>query len=170
MSDNKNLLFTSAVCVHRELYNELANNLLSDKSKYSVKKRTKTFLETWQKKSSVIYKRWNKNGYLDKPVANDNELTLTDTVYPKFYGLMKLRKNVIALTPKVSTINSTVSKMSGILCSVLQQSCPLPKYNVLNRIELKNELKNLFIPDDYVMLSLDVTSSFTNITGKLVIN
>ena len=103
-------------------------------------------------------------------MAHDNELTLTDTVFPKFYGLIKLHKNTIALRPIVSTINSPVSKISGILCFVLQQSCPLPKSNVLNSIELKNELKNLFIPDNFFILSLDVTSLFTNITEKLVIN
>ena len=45
-----------------------------------------------------------------------------------------------------------------------------PQSHIDNSYALIKKLKNIEIPDDYILLSLDVTSLFTNITLEAVLN
>ena len=45
-----------------------------------------------------------------------------------------------------------------------------PKSDIDNSFALKKKLNNIFIPDEFVLLSLDVNSLLTNVSEKLVLN
>ena len=72
--------------MYKDVYIEKANELLLDTSTYEIIKRNKTLLKKLQNSCSQILKRWNNCDYLDRSYHN-NDLTMTDTVMSKFYGL-----------------------------------------------------------------------------------
>ena len=74
------------------------------------------------------------------------------------------------MRPIVSTVNSPLSFIAHHICTLIQKYCPLPASNVPNSLSLIKKLKDIVIPDNFVLLSLDVISLFTNVTIELVCN
>ena len=64
----------------------------------------------------------------------------------------------------MSGINSLTSFISEFVYHILKNCCPLPKSNVKNSFELIKKLKNTAIPEDYILVSLDVVSMFSNVS------
>ena len=98
------------------------------------------------------------------------KITLTYTNIPKVYALPKIHKQDTPLRPIISTVNSPTHFSAKILYDELKICIKKPRSHINNSLELKNQLQNIFIPDNYVLLSLDVNSLFTNVSCKLVLN
>ena len=96
-----------------------------------------------------------------------NQLTLTDTVLTKCYGLPKIHKEDAPLRPIISLVNSPTYWLSNIIYKQLKNCIALPHSHINNSFQLKNKLKNIHLDNDHV-LSLDVKSLFTNIPVELV--
>ena len=79
------------MCVDKSEYVNKMNMLLSDKNTYKFINRSKTLLEKLQKSSHKLSTHWNNNGWLQKNYKNF-EITQTNTVIPRIYGLPKLHK------------------------------------------------------------------------------
>ena len=75
--------------------------LLSDTNTYQTV--NKNPLDSLQRNASKILKSLNKNEFLHKKFYN-NQLTLTDTVLAKCYGLPKIHKDA-PLRPIISLVN-----------------------------------------------------------------
>ena len=158
----------TTVCIDKNMYLEKCNILLEDVYTYHVVKSHKTLLDKLQKTASELAKFWNNCNYLDNKYK-DFDLTFTNTTLSRFYGSPKLHKNNIPFRPIVSTINSPVSFIAHEICNVIQKCCPLPASNIPNSLTLITKLQDIIIPDNYVLLSLDVISLFTNVTMDLVL-
>lgn len=65
-------------------------------------------------------------------------------------------------------IGSPTYFLSKQLCNIL--SCSILKRNIKNNINLIDKLKDVQIPSDHVLISLDVTSLYTNVSKELVKN
>ena len=89
---------------------------------------------------------------------------------PKGYGLPKVHKPDIPLRIVISTIDSPCHHLASILYNKLKLCINKPEFYIDNSYALIKKLKNIEIPDDYILLSLDVTSLFTNITLEAVLN
>ena len=89
---------------------------------------------------------------------------------PKIYGLPKIHKAGIPLRPVTSTINSPNSFLAKKVVKILEQAILKPKSYVKNSFDLLEKTQNLVIPDDHILISLDVRSLFTNVTKDLVLS
>ena len=88
---------------------------------------------------------------------------------PKLYGLRKTHKNNISYRPVVSCINCPSYEISVFIHTILSKFTNNYSYNVKNSYEMVNIIKNIILPKDYVLISLDVISLFPSIPKQLVI-
>lgn len=88
---------------------------------------------------------------------------------PRLYGLRKVHKPGCKLRPVVSCIKSPCYKLAKFLHRILTPLVDTYKFNIKNSTELVKLLKDVKLPSDYVLVSLDVVSLFTNIPKKLVL-
>jgi hypothetical protein len=96
-------------------------------------------------------------------------LKMNNTIAPKIYGLPKLHKEGMPLRPIVSCINSPGYFLSKFLNNILQKLRPSFKFNVRNSYEVVNRVLDIVIPSNYIIVSLDVKSLFTNIPQELIV-
>ena len=173
LKSNNNIFFTRAdkgsvtVCLNKSSYFQKMNTLLSDKNIYKHIKWNP--LHKFQKNVHNLLKDWNDKEYLNKQFHNFS-LTQTNTNIARCYGLPKIHKKDVPLRPIISTINSPTHFLSKILYNQIKNSVNTPKSHINNSFELKTKLQSFTIPDDHILLSLDVTSLFTNIPCHLVLN
>ena len=140
-------------------------DLLSNTSTYIP--ITKNPLKKLQSNTSNILKRLNDNEFL-KYKFHNNQL-LTNTVLAKCYGLPKIHKQDIPLRPIISLINSPTHFLAKILYDELKDSIKVPKSHLNDSLDLKRKLEDLVVDDNHVLLSLDVSSLFTNVPCDLVL-
>ena len=109
LKNNRNILFTRAdkgnvtVCLNKSDFQTKILELLSDTNTYQTV--NKNPLDSLQRNASKILKSLNKNEFLQQKFHN-NQLTLTDTVFAKCYGLPKIHKENASLRPIISLVNS----------------------------------------------------------------
>ena len=96
------------------------------------------------------------------------QLILTNTTLAKAYGLPKIHKKEYPLRPIIYSLNSPTHFLGQTLYNDLKNSIKKPISHVDNSFDLVNKIKNIIIPDEYIMLSLDVCSLLTNIPNDLV--
>lgn len=142
------------------------DNLFSDLSTYKV--ITRNPLSKLQSNTHKILKDLNDNKFLNYQFHN-NQLTMTNTTLPKGYGLPKIHKENVPFRPIISLVNSPTHFLAKTLYDQLKHSIICPKSNVKNSFDLKDKLKNVHIPDNHVLLSLDNSSLFTNVPCNLVV-
>lgn len=141
--------------------------MLTDESSYKLvdsnpldklQKDTKTFLQSWNNKQYFY------NGAI-KTKYHKFKFTQTDTMLSRIYGLPKTHKIGYPLRPVVSSTYF----LSQQYDTMLKNSVPKPKSHVKNSFDLKEKLENITIPEGHVLISLDVTSLYTNVGEQLVI-
>ena len=142
-------------------------DLLNYLNIYKIIKRNP--LKSLQTKVDKILSCFNLNGYLQKQYHN-NSLTQTNTQLPKAYGLPKIHKVDIPLRSIISTVNSPIHFLAKILNNELKNCIKKPKSYINNNFKLKEKLADVTITSDCILVSLDVSSLFTNIPYQLVIN
>ena len=91
------------------------------------------------------------------------QLTLTNATLAKAYGLPKIHKKEYPLRPIISSVNSPTHFLAQTLYHYIKQHKKKTISHVDNSFDLVNKIKNIIIPDEYIMLSLDVCCLFTNI-------
>ena len=84
------------------------------------------------------------------------------------YGLPKIHKENCPMRQVVSCIDSPTYFLANTYKDILNQALPKPSSFIKNFFEVRSKIQNLVIPDNYVMLSLDVSSLFTNVPLPLV--
>ena len=88
------------------------------------------------------------------------------------YGLPKIHKDEDILTYRmiVSSIGSLLHDSAKLLLKNLKNGLNEPSFSVKNSVEFIQKIRNIKIPENHVMMSLDVTSLFTNVPNDLVMN
>ena len=140
--------------------------LLSDRNTYIPIKKNP--IKKLQSNTSKILKELNDNEFL-KFKYHNNQLTLTNTVLAKGYGLPKIHTPDIPLRPIISLVNSPTHFLAKVIYDELKIAISTPTSHINNSFELKRKIETIKIDQDHVLLSLDVTSLFTNIPCELVI-
>lgn len=95
-------------------------------------------------------------------------LTTHNFQIPKLYGLMKIHKTedtqMIPIRPVVSSINTPTQKIARFLNNKLRHLIEFnPKYVLKNSQDLIAKIKDVKIPDNSFLISLDVTNLYTNV-------
>lgn len=96
-------------------------------------------------------------------------LTVYHSTAAKLYGLPKIHKDNVPLRPIVSCINFTTYNLAKFLCNILTDALgDRSNINVPDTFSFVNSIRNVTLPHNYVLVSLDVVSLFTNIPSGLV--
>lgn len=175
LKDNPHLMFTHAdkgnvtVCIEKNTYFEKMRKLLDNKKFYEIITPDQNFLTNRQKDVYEIFKHFDDLALFGNNF-NVKNYTQTDTLLAKCYGLPKIHKIDIPMRPIISTVNSPTESLSKIFLNDLKKAIKLPNSHIDNSFKLIEKIKNLHIPPDYYLVSLDVVSLFTNIPLSLVIN
>ena len=92
----------------------------------------------------------------------------TDSTPASFYGLPKIHKENVPLTPIMSAIGSPTYELSKYLANILS---PLQnnKYTVENSASFVKKIRTLSVDPDEILVSFDVVSLFTCIPTHLAI-
>ena len=69
----------------------------------------------------------------------------------------------------ISCIDSPSYFLSKYISNIISNSLGKPGSYIEDSIDLKNKIKNIIIPDNYVLISLDVSSLFPKVPHDLVI-
>ena len=84
------------------------------------------------------------------------------------YGLPKVHKENCPLRPVASYINTPFYLMAKYFNNILKL-VPKPFSNIKNSLEFISKIKNIKIPQNHIMISLNVTSLYTNLPLNLVL-
>lgn len=144
-------------------YNKKINDLLKDGNTYKELKTDPTNI--YQKNNNNLICRWENLMYISPNTAK--YLKIQNAQPPRIYGLPKLHKKGIPLRPIVSCIQSPFEKLSKFLKNILQNIVNQNNYYIKDSVDFKNKIKNVTLPNDYTLISLDVVSLYTNVPLNL---
>ena len=173
LQNNSDIFITHAdkgnvtVILNRSDYDKRMLQLVNDNSAY--KKINYNPLKLLKKGTRKLLENWRVKDFLEKNITKKN-ISLNNTNLPRIYGLPKIHKENFPLRPVVSLINTPTYNMSKTFANIFKDSLPSPKSQVKNSFIFKEVITKIKIPSDHIMISLDVTSLFTNVPIDLVKN
>jgi len=98
-----------------------------------------------------LLKRWLNSKYIS--IQTHNYINL---ILPRAYGLPKIHKKGFPLRIIVSSSGSPLHNLATYLQRILQDSLPIPFSHINNSFDLINKLNGLHIPENCILVSLDV--------------
>ncbi|XP_045482183.1 uncharacterized protein LOC123686213 [Harmonia axyridis] len=154
-----------SVIMKKSDYIDLSRELLTDEEHYQVLTRDPT--STIQQKSNKLMIK------VRRKIGDDSGIIKKHTIYnskvPKFYGLPKVHKPQLALRPIISSLDAPTSCISQYVTDLLTISYNRDnEFYVPDSFSFSDFIKNFKCPPDFVLVSLDVVSLFTNIPFELV--
>ena len=171
IKDNPNLYILRAdkgnvtVVMNKTHYIDLSKESLTDDRYYVRFERDPC--STIQQKANRIISNLKSKQYIQPEDAK--RLTIYNSVTPRFYALPKIHKPTLSVRPIVSSINSPNSGISQLVARILTEAYDNDnRYFIKDSFDLARLLQNTPIPDNHILISLDVTSLFTNIPRDLV--
>lgn len=168
---NKNLIVLNAdksnktVIMEKADYKEKMLDLLSDTSIYKKIGRCLTY--SMQNKCNSIVKNWLSKNFISKNTAKN--LSISNAVPCKIYGLVKTHKEGMPLRPIVSSISSPFYNLSKFFGNILKKVVGKTENSVKNSFQFVEFLKTQTVPENFVLASLDLVSMYTNIPIKLAL-
>ena len=94
----------------------------------------------------------------------------TGAVSPKYYGLPKIHKQGIPLRPIVSSTGTVTYNTSKELANILKPLVGLSSHHVHNTKDFIDHIKEVRLRPEESIISYDVTSLFTSVPIKPVLN
>ncbi|XP_039309325.1 uncharacterized protein LOC120358632 [Solenopsis invicta] len=172
LSNNPDLILTRAdkgnttVAMNRLDYKNKMTALLSDEDTY--KKIAKDPIRQITSKSRLLLARWRDSDYISN--VKYRTLYCSDGTLPRAYGLPKLHKVGNPLRIIISSIDSPLYDLASYLHTTISKSVPEANSHVSDSFQLVNKLSGAQLDDNFILISLDVVSLFTNIPIELAIN
>jgi len=169
--NNPDIIFTRAVkgnttvMLKRKDYLEKINDILLDTNTYTIIKRDPINKMICNLRSSLT--RW-KNSNCISP-AKYKALYRSEGILPRAYGLPKIHKPDIPFRLIITSINSSFYSLAFFLQGIIKKHVPNTSNHLEYSFELTEKLKDIFISDNHILISLDVISLFTNIPLDLAI-
>ena len=171
LRQNDNLLILTAdkgavtVVMDKDTYMNKGNEMLEDTQTYQpINKNPLQTLET--RTGKLLLNLKNKN-FINNNLCQS--LTTRNPNLSKCYFLPKIHKENVPLRPIISACGSATYRLSGYLASILSESLQhRTLYNVKDTFDFVDRVRDIRVPNNYVMVSLDVVNLFTNIPLELV--
>ena len=155
------------VIIKKEEYVTKSLEILEDVNYYKTLSRDPT--STYQQKANKIVSNLKNSNILSPEQAR--QLTIYNQASPKFYGLPKIHKQNVPLRPIISSINAPNSKLAQFATDILTQAYDDNNiYFTRDSFTFSDFINNKQLPPDYVIISLDVISLFSNIPYYLIKN
>jgi len=105
--------------------------------------------------------RWKQAKYINK--ITYRSLNCNDGLLPRVYGLPKVHKPDCPFRIIVSSLDSPLYNLATFLHKILIKNIPVNDSHSNNSFDLIQKLKDIQVDDDYILISLNVVSLFTNI-------
>jgi len=138
--------------------------MLQDKDTYSIINRNPI------RKISVrlrdLLKKWKD--YIT--AATYKNLSCSDGILPRAYGLPKIHKRDTLFRIIISSINSPLYFLASYLHKVISTSVPKSQNDAEDSFQLVKKLSGTVLNDNNILISLDIISLFTNIPIDLAID
>jgi len=170
--NNRNIIFTRAdkgnitVAMDEIFYFNKVEELLSDVSTYTVVKRNP--IKSIENNLNNVLKKWLQNDYISK--QQYFKLRSSDSILPKAYGLPKVHKKNTPFRIIVSSMNTALYSLASFLQDIISDSLKKTNSHIANSFELYNSLSGKIVQDSDILISLDVTSLFTNVPLDLAMD
>ena len=152
------------VIMNTTTYDNKCFELLNDSNTYVEIKTDPT--NVTQNKNNSLIKEWKNKQYISQNEAK--ALTVHNAHPPKFYALVKTHKPNLPIRPIVSNNQAPLYNLSKFLANIIGNIVGQNQHYIKNSFEFKAFIDTVHIPDNYVLISLDVTSLYTNIPINLV--
>jgi len=171
IKNNPDIIFMKAdkgntvVALDRLDYVNKMEILLSDKDTYSMLQRnpvSKLLIDL-----KTMLKRWLNSKYISS--CTHTYLNASNAILPRAYGLPKIHKPNVPLRIIVSSSGSPLHNLAEFLQKIISRSLPCPFSHIFNSHDLLKKLHNVTLADDVALVSLDVTSLFTNVPIDLAL-
>ncbi|XP_024891068.1 uncharacterized protein LOC112466939, partial [Temnothorax curvispinosus] len=140
--------------------------LLSDVNTYA--KVKKDPILTLTRNVRALLTRWQNQEFISP--ATYKFFYCSDGVLPRAYGLPKIHKQNHPLRIIVSFIDGPLHNLARFLHNIISTSIPKANSHIKDSFQLVNNLNGLRLEDDYILISLDVVSLFTNVPTDLAID
>lgn len=153
------------VAMSKKEYDEKAKKLLDDKKYYIRLNKDPT--ASLQQQANKLITQLERKGSLDKTIAKS--LKTYNSITPRFYALPKIHKLGTPLRPIIASMEAPNESLAKHITQILTTANNQDnEHTVKNAFEVAKFINNLEIPQNYVIISLDVVSLFTNLSIKLV--
>ena len=171
IKENKNIIFVRAdkgrvsVALNYTDYCKQGELLFSDSSTYqklkkygvyNIHERVKEMLDRWKSNKFISEKEYYS-------IRNDN------CIISKSYVLPKIHKENLSFRPIVSTVGSATYFLAQFLAKMLTKITNKTSTFVSDVWLFRNEIKNYRMAEDYRLMSLNVTSLYTNVSVEFLI-
>ncbi|XP_023315367.1 uncharacterized protein LOC111693814 [Trichogramma pretiosum] len=170
LRNNQHLFFTKAdkgnatVCIKVDDYTGKMTTLLSDDE--TCEKIDHDPFESLQTRTKILLKEVNEECDRNLSIF---QLSLSDTSLARAYGLPKIHEKDVPLRPIITLAGSPTYVLAKIFYEELALVIKPPASYFDNSFDFKSKFANISIPTDYVLVSLDVVSLFTNVPLELVL-
>jgi len=116
----------------------------------------------------AMLKRWLNSEYIS--THTHSILNSSNAVLLRAYGLPEIHKSGIPLRIIISLSGSLLHNLAKFLQEILSLTFPTFFSHIHNSLDFLKKLTNLYLPDDVVLVSLDVVSLFTNVPVDLALD
>ncbi|CAD6218317.1 GSCOCG00012914001-RA-CDS, partial [Cotesia congregata] len=155
----------NTVIMYKEEYQKEMYKLLEDKDTYLQLNKDPT--SKYERMANDLVAKLKTNSIISEDL--EKEFKNYNSVSPKLYGLRKTHKPGCVMRPVVSSIKSPCYKIARFLHQILSTSLSSRfVFSIKNSFEFVKFTKEVRLPKDYVLVSLDVVVLFTNIPKQLV--
>ncbi|XP_015124713.1 uncharacterized protein LOC107046575 [Diachasma alloeum] len=156
----------ATVLMRREECVKVMKRMLSDTTTYQRIDKDRTV--KFEKQTNGLVDALHRDEVVDADRAKS--LKAFNIVMPRMYGLRKVHKPGCSLRPVVSCIKAPSYKVARFLHELLSRVTKRSVFTIKNSMEFVEFIKGVRLPPEYVMISLDVVSLFTNIPKRLVLH
>lgn len=115
--------------------------------------------------TNTLVRKLHKQKYID--LYTKNKLCKTSPTAPKLYSLVKNHKDDNPVRPIVSFVNSPTYELSKFLTDIISP-IQTNKYDVKDSFDFFEKITKIILPANYKLISLDVSSLFTNVSISAV--
>lgn len=153
------------VGMDKDSYIDSITSLLNDTNTYMQVRFEYT--ATFEKTNNTMIGTWVKKKYITK--QKGGSLTTHFARTPRAYGLPKVHKPQLGWRLIVDSTGGPTYSLARFLSDILKNVVGKTQHYVKDSWSFVEELKEFRIPNNYILISLDVISLFTNIPTDLVI-
>lgn len=171
LKENEDLLIIKSdkggvtIIMDRVKYNEGIEDLLNSDNNFKRLNRDPTL--TVQTKANAIISELVKL----KSITPEEGKTMKiyNAIAPKIYGNPKVHKEGYPLRPIISSVQGPTIHVAKYIATILKKAYNTDNdYYISDSIHFSKLVNNLKIPDNHVLISLDVVNFFGNLTKNII--
>ena len=123
-------------------------------------------VENTTKKAQQLIKSLLSEGYIDKMTAKWLSLTPDPLRIPVFYTLTKIHKPTLVGRPIISWCSGLTEKISAFVVHLIQPIAQQKASYLKDTTDFINFIEKIKLPSSAILVSMDVTSLYTNIPQR----